>query len=774
MQKAKAYIAVGLIQSSFAGMFLLSKATLSLSSAHMKPSVFIAYRMAVSTLVLVPLAFFFNCKDSPPLTWRALFKLFIISSHGLTLSFNLVFAGLSYTSATLQSAMASLIPPFVFIIAVCLRIEKLDIRQWQGVAKVVGSITGLGGAMVFTFYKGPSLYSTHNSSRVNSNSMEETRAADQENWIKGALLLIAGQLSWSIWLTLQGSLLKQYPGKLRLTALQSGMSCLAATVYAAAVERNVSSWKLGWNIGLLTIVYCGVVVTGISYWLQAWVVEKKGVVFTAIFNPSALILSAILSAIFLKETLHYGSVVGTLLIVVGLYCFLWGQNREIQIKKCLDSRNSDAIAAAAAASLPSHDVMISRKGDQIDPYWTMLELLPDELVAAAGSRTPPPEVTADKVAYSSAASVKVGDDVYLTRMKKVNLKAYIAVGLIQSSFAGMFLLSKATLSSSSSPMKPSVFMAYRMIFATLLLTPTAFFFQSKDSPALTWRGICKIFIISSFGLALGFNLMYAGLKYTSATFISAITGIGPAVVFIMAVCSRIENLDIRQWPGVAKVLGSLIGLCGTMIFTFYKGPSLFSTYHSSRANEASNSVEREKWIKGSLLVIAGELCWSIWLTCQGPLLKQYPGRLRLTALQTGLTCLASTIYAAAVERNVSSWKLGWNIGLITILYTGIVVTGISYWLQAWVVEKKGVVFSAIFSPMALVLAAIISTIFLKEILHLGSVVGAVVIVVGLYCFLWGKNKEIQISNCSDSISMAADGRPLPSDAINSERDKLGC
>ncbi|KAL0285115.1 UNVERIFIED_CONTAM: WAT1-related protein, partial [Sesamum calycinum] len=74
----------------------------------------------------------------------------------------------------------------------------------------------------------------------------------------------------------------------------------------------------------------GIIVTGISYGLQVWVIEKKGPVFVAMFGPLALILAALLSALFLNETLHWGSVLGSVLLVVGLYSFLWGRNREAQ------------------------------------------------------------------------------------------------------------------------------------------------------------------------------------------------------------------------------------------------------------------------------------------------------------------------------------------------------------------------------------------------------------------------------------------------------------
>ncbi|KAK4390974.1 protein WALLS ARE THIN 1 [Sesamum angolense] len=224
----------------------------------------------------------------------------------------------------------------------------------------------------------------------------------------------------------------------------------------------------------------------------------------------------------------------------------------------------------------------------------------------------------------------------------------------------MHVLSKAAMSSG---MKPSVFVAYRQALATLALLPFAFFFPSKGVPPLTWIGLCKIFFISSFGLALSFNLFLAGLDYISATFGSALFNILPALVFVMAVCLRIESLPITQWHGLAKVLGTILGLSGAMAFTFYKGPPLSSaskneTHHSlhEKTHTKSEWIKAlfSKWIKGSFLAIVAQFSYAIWLTLQAPLLKQCPDKLRLTILQCCFSCLTATIYGAAMERNLSS------------------------------------------------------------------------------------------------------------------------
>lgn len=50
----------------------------------------------------------------------------------------------------------------------------------------------------------------------------------------------------------------------------------------------------------------GIMVTGFTYWLQVWAIEKKGPVFTALYTPLALIITCIVSSFLFKETLYLG------------------------------------------------------------------------------------------------------------------------------------------------------------------------------------------------------------------------------------------------------------------------------------------------------------------------------------------------------------------------------------------------------------------------------------------------------------------------------------
>ncbi|KAJ4797108.1 WAT1-related protein [Rhynchospora pubera] len=63
-------------------------------------------------------------------------------------------------------------------------------------------------------------------------------------------------------------------------------------------------------------------------------------------------------------------------------------------------------------------------------------------------------------------------------------------------------------------------------------------------------------------------------------------------------------------------------------------------------------------------------------------------------------------------------------------------------MQVWCVEKKGPVFFAIWQPLCLLVTLACSSFFLGEIVKLGSVLGGLLMVGGLYSVLWGKQRDI--------------------------------
>ncbi|CAL1363060.1 unnamed protein product [Linum trigynum] len=321
-------------------------------------------------------------------------------------------------------------------------------------------------------------------------------------------------------------------------------------------------------------------------------------------------------------------------------------------------------------------------------------------------------------------------------------KPYILLLFLQLIYAGMALFSKAAISGGGG-MSSYVFVTYRLAFASVALAPFALFLKSEKAVPLPYKVLMKIILLSFFGQTVGLNLYYYAISYTTATFAAAATNAIPATTFIVAVVMRMERLSIRKVHGMAKVIGSAVGVSGALVFALVKGPALVNDVHTSTSKHGplKNCCSKGDWIKGSLVMILANTIWSLWVIIQGRMVKQYPAKVRFTALQCVFGCVMAAVVAVVAERDASAWKLGWNIHLYAVAYCGVVVTGLTYWLQLWAIQRKGPVFAAMFTPLALIVAAIFSAIVWKEVLYLGSLGGAVLLVGGLYLVLWGKNKE---------------------------------
>ncbi|XP_052724749.1 WAT1-related protein At5g64700 isoform X1 [Vigna angularis] len=300
-------------------------------------------------------------------------------------------------------------------------------------------------------------------------------------------------------------------------------------------------------------------------------------------------------------------------------------------------------------------------------------------------------------------------------------KPYLVVILIQAIYAAMFLLSKAAFDRG---MNNFIFVFYRQTAATIFLIPFAFFFEWKTAPPLSFVAFCKIFLLSFLGITASLDIYGIALVYTSATLAAAITNCLPAITFFLALLLRIEVLKVKSAPGVAKLVGVVACLTGAAILAFYKGPHLELLSHYNllgyhKSHQHLGHVASRSWIKGCFLMLLSSTFWGMWLVLQTFVIKDYPSKLLLTTLQCFLSSIQSLGIALAVERDIEQWKLGWNVRLLAVAYCGIMVTGVTYYLQAWVIEKKGPVFLAMATPLSLVMTIISSTFILGEIITLG-------------------------------------------------------
>ncbi|KAF2284343.1 hypothetical protein GH714_020971 [Hevea brasiliensis] len=357
MGEKKPYLAVILVQSIYAGMFLVSKAAFN---GGMNNFVFIFYRQAAATLFLAPLTLLLEWKNRPPLPFVTFCKIFLLSLCGITLSLDIYGIALVYTSATLAAATTNCLPVITFFLALLLRMEVLKLRTSSGIAKLIGIAACMAGAATLAFFKGPHFKLLCHHQIFGSNDSQELagHVSSGKTWIKGCFLMLMSNTFWGLWLVLQAGILKNYPSKLLFTTLQCFLSSIQSFVIAIVLVRDPHEWMLGWNVRLLAVIYCGIMVTGVTFYVQAWVIEKKGPVFLAMSTPLNLIFTMVCSAILLCEIISLGSLMGEVLLVGGLYSVLWGKNKEEK----MNDKNCIIVDAEKGCSELKQVIPVANKG----------------------------------------------------------------------------------------------------------------------------------------------------------------------------------------------------------------------------------------------------------------------------------------------------------------------------------------------------------------------------------------------------------------------------
>ncbi|RRT34249.1 hypothetical protein BHE74_00055481 [Ensete ventricosum] len=206
----------------------------------------------------------------------------------------------------------------------------------------------------------------------------------------------------------------------------------------------------------------------------------------------------------------------------------------------------------------------------------------------------------------------ISSDLYSSIAMDANYKPHIAAVIIQLTYTGYFVISKAAFDEGLSTF---VFIFYRQAAASVLLAPLAFVFE------------------------------------------------------------RMETMKVKSISGIAKAVGIALCVAGVVITALYRGSHIHplnlhgsSSHHTSPSHQKA-ALPKTTWIKGTLFMITSNITWSLWLVLQGMLLKEYTSKLIFTTLECLFGTFQSLFVAIAFERESSKWKLQWDMCLLAILYS---------------------------------------------------------------------------------------------------------
>ncbi|XP_059316566.1 WAT1-related protein At3g28050-like isoform X1 [Lycium ferocissimum] len=329
MKEALPYIGMASTQFAQVGLMIVGKKAMSTGMTNFT---FVFYSNALASLILLP-SFFFYRSTRPPLNFSLISGFFLLGVLGCSAQLT-GYTGINYTSASFASAMLNLIPGFTFILAVIFRMEKLDCRSTSTLIKSVGTIVSIAGAFTATLYKGPQILLTSSSLKPrNYLHFQET------DWVIGGLYLVVDCVAASLYLIVQASILKKYPVELIVVFFYCFFSSILSAIVSLFMDRNLNAWMLQPGTRLLAVLYSGIFGSAFQVSVMFWCIRRKGPLFVAMFHPLGIVIAVALGIIFLGDIFYLGSLVGSIIIVVGFYAVMWGKTKEEKVDEDKLARN---------------------------------------------------------------------------------------------------------------------------------------------------------------------------------------------------------------------------------------------------------------------------------------------------------------------------------------------------------------------------------------------------------------------------------------------------
>ncbi|GJM91714.1 hypothetical protein PR202_ga08118 [Eleusine coracana subsp. coracana] len=242
----------------------------------------------------------------------------------------------------------------------------------------------------------------------------------------------------------------------------------------------------------------------------------------------------------------------------------------------------------------------------------------------------------------------------------------------------------------------------------------------------TWRKVMPFMamIFLQFGYAGMLLVSVASLRQGMSHYVLVVYRNGVAAIVMAPFAlwfERMERIKIKERRSLAKIAGTAITVCGALLMILVKGPIVMFPWskHVSQAVSDSSVHNSGHWLLGIIMILLSCFSWSGFFILQSHTLKSYPTELSLTTLICALGAAQSAAVALVMEHDMKAWSIGFDMRLFTAVYSGVMCSGVAYYVQGIVIKERGPVFVTAFSPLCMIIVTILGSVILSEVIKLG-------------------------------------------------------
>ncbi|KAJ3697333.1 hypothetical protein LUZ61_001038 [Rhynchospora tenuis] len=296
-------------------------------------------------------------------------------------------------------------------------------------------------------------------------------------------------------------------------------------------------------------------------------------------------------------------------------------------------------------------------------------------------------------------------------------KPAVCMVLVQVFISGMVLLSKVVITDGTFIF---VLLTYQSLFGALFILPLAFYYERGAWTKLDLKSLIWITFNAFFGYAFPMSLSFYGLQDTISSYYIIFVNLVPIATYILALIFRMETLRLHTLPGSLKIAGSLICFGGTLLISLYRGkvlhlwPTVVTRHHQVVQNAPGTN-----YLRGTLLLLACSFAFACWYLLQSKVLKVYPYKCWSSMMTCLLGGIQTGLVAITLKRDRKTWQLGWDLQLLTILYTGSFATAGKYIMNSYAVQKRGPSFPPMFNALSVVFTTLLGTSLLGDAITIG-------------------------------------------------------